>query len=255
MATKAKKETKELTVIETLTQLYSLQTVDSQIDAIEIMKGELPIEVSDLEDELVGLNTRIARLDENIAEFDEKISKHKANIKEAEALILKYEKQLDNVKNNREYDALTKEIELQKLEIQLSEKKIKESAALKEMKINAKATSTEKLDARQNDLETKKVELEKIIKKTEKEEKKLNKAAATAREGLEERILKSYDKIRTSYRNGLAVATVERGACGGCFNRIPPQMQIEITQRKRVIACEHCGRVLVDNVTAGITEE
>lgn len=244
--------TKELSVIDKLAQLYALQSVDSRIDAIEIMKGELPMEVSDLEDELVGLKTRITRLQANVEEIEDKISKHKINIKESETLIAKYEKQLENVKNNREYDALTKEIELQKLEIQLSEKKIREATAQKEIKVNATAVSQEKYDARSTDLENKKVELEKIIEKTEKEETKLNKLSAKSRKGLDERLLKSYDKIRSSYRNGLAVAIVERGACGGCFNKIPPQMQIEITQRKKIIACEHCGRVLVDDLTAGI---
>ena len=244
--------TNELSIIEKLSQLYALQSVDSRIDAIEIMKGELPMEVSDLEDELVGLKTRITRLETNISEVDDKISKHKINIKESETLIAKYEKQLENVKNNREYDALTKEIELQKLEIQLSEKKIREASGQKEIKVSATAVSQEKYDARSADLENKKVELEKIIEKTEKEEKKLNKLSVKSRKGLDERLLKSYDKIRKSYRNGLAVAIVERGACGGCFNRIPPQMHIEITQRKKIIACEHCGRVLVDDLTAGI---
>lgn len=242
----------EQSVIEILTQLYELQNIDSRIDEIEVLKGELPIEVSDLEDELAGLRTRISRLEENVKDLDTGISAHKTNIKDSEALIKKYEKQLDNVKNNREYEALTKEIELQKLEVQLSEKKINDENAKKEIKKAALDASNEKLQGREADLDSKKVALEKIIKKTEKQERKLKKESEGNRTNLEGRLLNAYDKIRTSYRNGLAVVTVKRDACGGCFNRIPPQLQIDITSRKKIITCEHCGRVLVDDETAGI---
>ena len=174
------------------------------------------------------------------------INKHTANIKEAEALIERYNSQLDNVKNNREYDALNKELELQKLEIQLSEKKIREANAAKEVKETSLTTAVEKLEKRKGDLETKKVELDKIIAKTEKDETKLEKASTKVRKTIEDRLLQSYDKIRTSYRNGVAVAPVNRASCGGCFNRIPPQTIIEIGSMKNIIACEYCGRVLVD---------
>jgi predicted nucleic acid-binding Zn-ribbon protein len=238
--------TKEQSIADKLRGLYALQQTDSKLDEIAVLKGELPMEVSDLEDEISGLNTRLKKLEGSIAEIDLEIARHNNNIKEAEALIARYEKQLDNVKNNREFDALTKEIELQKLEIQLSQKKIREATANKEVKVESQNQIASKLEQRMKDVESKKVELQKIIEKTEKEETKLAKDSEKARKGIEDRLLVSYDKIRKTYRNGLAVVTVQRGACGGCFNRIPPQMQIEIGVMKKIIACEHCGRVLVD---------
>jgi len=227
-------------------RLYGLQQIDSKLAEIEILKGELPMEVSDLEDEIIGLETRISKLEESIADIDTEVSNHNANIAESEALIEKYNGQLDNVKNNREYDALTKEIELQKLEIQLSEKKIRDTKGGKEAKDEQLAKANERLDNKKVELENKKVELEKIISKTEKEEAKLVKQSAKAKKSIDERLLKSYNKISSSYRNGLAVVTVNRGSCGGCFNRIPPQQIIEIGVMNKIIACEHCGRVVVD---------
>lgn len=238
--------TKELSVKEKLEGLYALQQIDSKLAEIEILKGELPIEVSDLEDEIIGLETRIAKLKESIEAIDTEVGNHKANMAESEALIERYNSQLDNVKNNREYDALTKEIELQKLEIQLSEKKINDTKGGKVVKEDALEKAEQRLEGKKKDLETKKVELEKIISKTEKEETKLKKASEKARKNIEERLLKSYTKISGSYRNGLGVVTVNRGSCGGCFNRIPPQQIIEIGVMKNIIACEHCGRVIVD---------
>lgn len=237
---------KEQSIADKLRALHALQQIDSKLDEIGILKGELPMEVADLEDEISGLNIRSGKLESAIADLDKEISNHNANIKESEALILRYEKQLDNVKNNREFDALTKEIELQKLEIQLSQKKIRETSSTKETKKEALDQLAVKLAQRNKDLDNKKVELSKIIEKTEKEETKLMKESDKARKDIEERLLKSYDKIRKAYRNGLAVVTVARGACGGCFNRIPPQMQIEIGVMKKILACEHCGRVLID---------
>jgi len=248
---------KELTVAEKLKQLYQLQLIDSEIGEIEVLKGELPMEVSDLEDELMGLETRIGRLDNSIEDLEKDISSHKANMKEAEALIARYEKQMDNVKNNREYDALTKEIEMQKLEIQLSEKKIKEATGYLDSKKETKVSAGERLTGKKEALEEKKVELEKIISKTEKEEEKLKKKAVKQRKNIEDRLLKAYDKVRTTYRNGLGVVTVQRNSCGGCFNKIPPQLQLEIGMRKKIIACEHCGRILVDDniLVVGTAEE
>ena len=182
-------------------------------------------------------------------------SRHSANIKEAEALIERYEKQMDNVKNNREYDALTKEIEMQRLEIQLSQKKIRESSTLLDGKRETLAAAKERLETKNKTLETKKVELEKIIEKTIKDEEKLKKKSEKAKKVIEPRLLKAYTKIRGAYRNGLAVVTVGRNSCGGCFNKIPPQIQLEIQSQKKILACEHCGRVLVDNETAGIIDE
>ncbi len=250
---------KELTVAEKLKSLYELQQIDSEIDEISILKGELPIEVSDLEDEIAGLNTRAQKLFNTIKDIEGDISRHKGNIKDSENNIQRYEKQLDNVKNNREYDALMKELELQKLEIQLSEKKIKEAKGAIVLKDESLKATEGKMTLKEKDLDVKKQELLQIIEKTEKEEDKLRKKAEKARKKIEDRLLKAYDKIRTSYRNGLAVVTVERDACGGCFNKIPPQLQLDIGLRKKIIACEHCGRILVDkdinnnDVTAEMT--
>ena len=243
----AKTKVVEETVADKLKRLYELQVIDSKIDEIAVLKGELPIEVSDLEDEIAGLNKRIDKLKRSLDDVTAEINKHKANIKESETLIERYEKQLESVKNNREYDALTKEIELQRLEIQLSEKRIKEFNEKSEVKKETLGVAQGKLDERDKALEVKKVELEKIIEKTNKEEAKLMRQSTKFHKNIDDRLLKSYLKIRTNYRNGLGVATVQRSACGGCFNKIPPQLQLEISQKKRIIACEHCGRVLVDN--------
>lgn len=247
--------TKEQTVKDKLLDLYKLQTIDKKIDEIGVLKGALPMEVSDLEDEIAGLEKRIEKSDEAIQDLEKEVSRHNGNIKESEALIARYNTQLDSVKNNREYDALSKEIELQKLEILLSQKKIKEIQVQLENKNETIAASRERLDAKQKDLEEKKVELEKIIAKTEKEEAKLKKEGDKVRKNIEARLLKSYDKIRSRYKNGISVAVVAREACGGCFNRIPPQVQIEIGVAKKIIACEHCGRVLVDPVLVGLDIE
>lgn len=249
----AKKKTNS--IVAKLQRIFDLQIIDSKIDQIQILKGQLPIEVKDLEDEIEGLTSRVEKLTKTLADVDTEIANHNNNIKTSEALIERYNKQLDEVKNNREYEALTKEIELQQLEIQLSQKKIKDIGFSKESKKELLTTAIEKKDQKVEDLDNKQIELTKIITKTEKEEKKLRKESDKAKEEVEERFLKSYDKIRNRYRNGLAVVTIRRSACGGCFNRIPPQIQIEILSRKEVIACEHCGRVLVDNEIAGLVEE
>jgi predicted nucleic acid-binding Zn-ribbon protein len=237
---------KEIPIKERLKGLYDLQKIDSQLDEIRVLKGELPREVQDLEDEIAGIETRISKLKAQIKEVDAEVSRHQSNIKDAEGLIAKYTKQLDDVKNNREYEALTKEIEMQKLEIQLSEKHIRKAKDLVLEKKEQQKINDEKLAGKQADLEIKKVELEKIITKTEKDEEKLSKLIDKARKKLEDRLLAAYDKIRKSYRNGMAIVTVEREACGGCFNQIPPQKKLEISLCKKIIACEHCGRVLVD---------
>lgn len=242
-------------VADKLKQLFELQTIDSKIDEIQILKGELPIEVSDLEDEIAGLETRIAKLNDKLSDTNNEISSHNANIKESILLIERYEKQLDDVKNNREYEALTKEIEMQRLEIQLSEKKIKDASVTKEAKEATLEEANSRLSVKQENLNIKKVELEKIIEKTDAEEKKLRKKSEKARTGIEDKLIRAYDRVRARYRNGLAVVTVKRDACGGCFNRIPFQLQNEIGLYKNVMACEHCGRVLVDNIIAGIKEE
>lgn len=242
----------EMSVEERLQTLYELQLIDSERDEIEVLKGELPVEVSDLEDELAGLGKRLEKLEAQLKDIEDHISGYKAKIKESESLIERYNKQLDEVKNNREYEALTKEIELQKLEIQLSEKRIAEAALKADAKKETMAAAQEKIEARKNDLDVKREELKDIIANTEKQEKKLEKDAKVVRKKINERLLTVYDKVRKAYRNGIAVATVERNSCGGCFNRIPSQKQIEIAMRKRIIACEHCGRILVDeNILTG----
>ena len=235
--------------------MYELQLIDNEKIELEILKGELPIEVSDLEDEIVGLETRLNRLSRNIQEKESEVNRHEVIIKEAHALIERYTKQLDNIKNNREYDALTKEVELQKLDIQLSEKRIREARVAIDAKDETLKDTEKRYEQKKKDLDAKKVELEKIITKTEKQERKLNKEATSVRKKIEERLLKAYDRISTNYRNGLAVVTVERSSCGGCFNKIPPQLQLEIRQRKKILACEHCGRILVDDNILSVGQE
>lgn len=249
------KKTISSSIEERLRDLFELQTIDSKKDEIKILKGALPIEVSDLEDEISGFNKRVEKLNEQVDEIDTRIAKHNENIKTAETLSERYNKQLDDVKNNREFEALQKEIELQSLEVQLSEKRIREANEEKVKKVEILAETQERIAAKQDELTLKKEELEKIIAKTDKEEKTLQNKSDKQRNKIEARLLKAYDKARSAYRNGLAVVTHRRGSCGGCFNRIPPQLQIEIGMRKEILACEHCGRVLVDHEIAGIAEE
>ncbi|MEO7175033.1 MAG: C4-type zinc ribbon domain-containing protein [Saprospiraceae bacterium] len=246
---------KEVPVAEKLKNLYELQLIDSELKEISILKGELPMEVSDLEDEIAGLSTRIEKLEGGIELTNQEINRHLGNIKDSENLIERYKKQLDTVKNNREYEALTKEIELQQLEMQLSEKKIREAKGGIVAKDETLTAAKGRFDGKNKELDGKKVELAKIIEKTEKEEEKLFKKADKQRKKIEDRLLASYDKIRHTYRNGLAVVTVARDACGGCFNKIPPQTQLEIGLAKKIIACEHCGRVLVDDLILSTVTE
>ncbi|HMR92194.1 MAG TPA: C4-type zinc ribbon domain-containing protein [Chitinophagaceae bacterium] len=239
-------QVKEFSVEEKLTALVNLQKIDSKLDELHILKGELPMEVADLEDEIQGLHARQTRIEEEINGVTEFIQQRKDAIKEAEALEKKYEKQSSNVKNNREFEAINKEIEMQQLEVKLAEKHIKDATE----EIAEKAVLLEKakknIAAKEGILGTKKGELEKIIAANEKEEKHFNKLAAGAKENVDPRLFASYEKIRKSYRNGLAVVPVERDACGGCFYSIPPQKQSEIKQHKKVMICENCGRILVD---------
>ena len=237
---------KEFSVEEKLSSLVTLQKIDSKLDEVQILKGELPMEVKDLEDEIEGLHARQTRVEEEINGIQEFIEQKKEGIKEAQALIKKYEKQSENVKNNREFEAINKEIEMQQLEEKLCEKHIKDATEeiaekAKQLEFAKKAVSTKEAN-----LNGKKGELEKIIKETEKEEKHYNKIAGEARSHVDERLLMSYDRIRKNYRNGLAVVPVERDSCGGCFHAIPPQKQSEIKLRKKVMVCENCGRILVD---------
>jgi predicted nucleic acid-binding Zn-ribbon protein len=237
---------KEFSIEEKLSALVLLQKVDCKLDEIQILKGELPMEVKDLEDEIEGLHARQTRVEEEINGIQEFIAQKKEGIKEADALVKKYEKQSDNVKNNREFEAINKEIEMQTLEIKLCEKHIKDATEeiaekARQLEIAKKAVAN-----KEGHLVGKKGELEKIISETEKEEKHYNKEADNARKHADERLLTSYDRIRKNYRNGLAVVAVERDSCGGCFHAIPPQKQSEIKLRKKIMVCENCGRILVD---------
>lgn len=246
-------KTKVQTVEEKLTNLYKLQYLTSQLDEINTLKGELPMEVSDLEDEIEGLRKRIVKMEESAKEIDHEVSKHQGNIKESMELIGRYKKQLDNVQNNREFEALTKELEYQNLEIQLSEKKIREANDRKNSKTISLEEAKAKLALKEKDLEGKKVELQEIIEKTESKEDALLKKKARADKNVEERLLLSFEKIRERTKNGLAVVTIVRGTCGGCYNAVPPQIQIEIAQKKEIIACENCGRVIVaDDIATSV---
>lgn len=236
---------KEISIEEKLTLLWKLQQVDTQIDKIQILKGELPEEVRVLEDEIEGLNKRIALLNEDMSELDAEVKNRKNAKAMAKELIARYEKQQESVKNNREFDALAKEIELQKLEIQLSEKKAGDAS----VKIEAKKEIIERANAelknREKDLNTKKKELDKIVEETEKEEVELQKESDKAAKKIEERLLGAYKRIRGAYKNGLAVVAVQRDSCGGCYAKVPPQRQAEVKAKKRIILCENCGRILV----------
>ena len=239
-------EVAEMTVAEKLKALYDLQLVDTAIDKIRILLGELPLEVQDLEDEIEGLQTRVSKYDEDIEALEKSINGKKQEIANAQELIKKYEEHQNNVRNNREYDSLSKEIEFQTLEIELSEKRIREFTAQIEEKKEVIGESTEVLDGRKQDLENKKKELEEIIAETQKEEEVMSKKSTELEGIIEERLISAYKKIRGNARNGLAVVPVERDACGGCFNKIPPQRQLDIASKKKIIVCEYCGRILVD---------
>ena len=237
---------KDFSVEEKLTALVNLQKIDCKLDEIQILKGELPIEVKDLEDEIEGLHARQTRVEEEINGIQEFINQKKEAIKEADALVKKYEKQSDNVKNNREFEAINKEIEMQQLEEKLCEKNIKDATEEIADKVRQLDLAKKAVATKESNLSGKKGELEKIIKETEKEETHYNKSANDARSHVDDRLLASYDRIRNNYRNGLAVVPVDRDSCGGCFHAIPPQKQSEIKLRKKIMVCENCGRILAD---------
>ena len=246
MAKEAKKDPQELTVEQKLKALFQLQTMLSKIDEIKTLRGELPLEVQDLEDEIAGLSTRIDRIKAEVAELKSSIAGKKVEIETAKASVAKYKDQQDNVRNNREYDFLSKEIEFQTWEIELCEKRIKEFAAQEEEKSQ---------EERQKDLDVKKSELDEIISETKQEEEKLRDKAKELETKIEPRLLQSFKRIRKNSRNGLGIVYVQRDACGGCFNKIPPQRQLDIRSRKKIIVCEYCGRIMIDPELAGITPE
>lgn len=240
----------ESTVAQKLEAIHNLQLLDSKLDAIIKVRGALPEEVQDLEDEIAGYETRLEKFQSEIDSFDNEIKALKESIKDSEKLIKKYQEQQMNVRNNREYDAITKELELQDLEIQVAKKKITEAG----YRIDTKKVDLEELGAikkdRQKDLDQKNSELTSIVSESETDEAKLNNDRDKATKKVDERLLKSYTKIRANAKNGLAVVLVKRGACGGCFNTVPPQRQADIREKKKLIVCEHCGRIL-----AGVEDE
>lgn len=240
----------EQTVEQKLKALYELQTIHTKIDKIRQVRGELPMEVADLEDDVEGLETRIQKIKNELDDLEDDIVTRKNLIRDAQANIKKYETQLNEVKNNREYDAISKEIEIQGLDIQVSEKKIKEFGYEITTKTQVYEKALADLDGRRADLDAKKAELGTITSETEKEENELNTEAEKAEAGIEERLLIAYNRLRGNAKNGLAVVTIQRDSCSGCFNQIPPQRQSDIRQRKKIIVCEHCGRILVDEQMA-----
>ncbi|MEJ6736612.1 MAG: C4-type zinc ribbon domain-containing protein [Flavobacteriales bacterium] len=237
---------KEATIEERLKALYDLQIIDSTIDKILTVRGELPLEVQDLEDEVEGLTLRLDKLTSEIEDLTTDISNKKNGIKDSGNIIKRYEEQQNKVRNNREFDAITKEMEFQTLEIELSEKRIKEGEFKLTSKQERVLAAKEYLDGRKIDLANKQNELEEITGETEAEEDKLEKKSAKASKVIDDRLLKAYTRIRGNARNGLAVVTIQRDSCGGCFNKVPPQRQMDIKNHKKVLVCEHCGRILVD---------
>jgi hypothetical protein len=244
------KDETEISIEKKLIALFTLQQNDSKIDRIKIVRGELPLEVEDLEDDVAGLETRIDNYIQEIGVLEKQIADKHFAIKESQGLIKRYEEQQNNVRNNREYDALTKEVEFQSLEIQLSEKRIREFNTQLTMSKEEIENAQNELSDRRNDLEAKRSELTDIVAETELEEKELNNKSEQQQRKIEDRLLIAYNRIRKNARNGLAVVPVERDACGGCFSYIPPQRQLDIKLHKKIIVCEFCGRILVDKELA-----
>jgi predicted nucleic acid-binding Zn-ribbon protein len=241
-----KKTSTEFSIEEKLAALHQLQVVDSEIDKIRTVRGELPLEVQDLEDEVLGLETRLEKIQGELDTQETLVSKRKNKIEEANVLVKKYTKQLDSIKNNREYDSLNKEIEFQNLEIELAEKKIRESEAKSSQHSVVKDAILESIDEKKSIFTEKKTELDTIISETQKEEDVLIKKSLKAQKIVDDRLLTAYTRIRNNSKNGLAVVSVERDACGGCFSKIPPQRQLDVKAHKKIIVCEHCGRILID---------
>lgn len=255
MATDKTKNEKELTVEERLKALYELQTLLSEIDRIKTIRGELPLEVQDLEDEIAGLETRIQKYKAEVDDLRAQTVKKKHDIEQAKALIDKYTEQQNNVRNNREFDFLSKEIEFQNLEIELAEKRIREFSAQSEQKAKDIVAANETLTDRQHILGEKKSELDEIVSETKQDEERIREKAKKLEAKIDPRLLTAFKRIRKSARNGLGIVYIQRNACGGCFNRIPPQRQMEIKMHKKIIVCEYCGRIIIDPELAGIKTE
>ena len=248
----AKKDPTDLTVEEKLETLYKLQTTLSAIDEKRALRGELPLEVQDLEDEIAGLTTRVEKIKGEIEDFQQAVTQKKAEIAAAQISVKKYNEQLDDVQNNREYDTLKKEIEFQTLEIELCNKKIREAATKVEERKSELKRAEEQIDDRKQALEEKKNELDEIIEETRAEEERLRDKAKDLEMKVEPRLLTSFKRIRKNARNGLGIVYVQRDACGGCFNKIPPQRQLDIKMHKKIIVCEYCGRIMIDPELAGV---
>ena len=256
MATKeVKKDPSEYSVEEKLQSLYQLQTMLTEIDKIKTLRGELPLEVQDLEDEIAGLTTRIEKASSDVVEMSKGVTENKNTIEVSKAAVAKYQEQQDHVSNNREFDSLNKEIEFKNLEIELAEKRIREFTNA----INAKKEEIETNRAivaeKQQDLEVKKSELQEIIEENRQEEERLREKCKNLELNIEPRLLQSFKRIRNNTRNGLGIVYVQRESCGGCFNKIPPQRQLDIRMRKKIIVCEYCGRIMIDPELAGVKEE
>lgn len=251
----AKKEAKEMSVEQKLQALYELQTTLTAIDEKRALRGELPLEVQDLEDEIAGLDTRIEKIDTEIKEFQSAITMKKGEVQEAQANLERYNNQLNEVRNNREYDSLSKQIDYERLEVELCNKKIKEATDQVAYRTNDLEIAKTEREERQKDLDEKKSELEDILAETREEETMLKERAKDLEVKIEPRLLSSFKRIRKSARNGLGIVYVQRDACGGCFNKIPPQRQLDIKMHKKIIVCEYCGRILIDPELAGVKAE
>lgn len=251
----AKKEAKEMSVEQKLQALYELQTTLTAIDEKRALRGELPLEVQDLEDEIAGLDTRIEKIDTEIKEFQSAITMKKGEVLEAQANLERYNNQLNEVRNNREYDSLSKQIDYERLEVELCNKKIKEATDQVAYRTNDLEIAKTEREERQKDLDEKKSELEDILAETREEETMLKERAKDLEVKIEPRLLSSFKRIRKSARNGLGIVYVQRDACGGCFNKIPPQRQLDIKMHKKIIVCEYCGRILIDPELAGVKVE
>lgn len=251
----AKKEAKEMSVEQKLQALYELQTTLTAIDEKRALRGELPLEVQDLEDEIAGLDTRIEKIDSEIKEFQSAITMKKGEVQEAQANLERYNNQLNEVRNNREYDSLSKQIDYERLEVELCNKKIKEATDQVAYRTNDLEIAKTEREERQKDLDEKKSELEDILAETREEETMLKERAKDLEVKIEPRLLGSFKRIRKSARNGLGIVYVQRDACGGCFNKIPPQRQLDIRMRKKIIVCEYCGRIMIDPELAGVKIE
>ena len=251
----AKKEAKEMSVEQKLQALYELQTTLTAIDEKRALRGELPLEVQDLEDEIAGLDTRIEKIDTEIKEFQSAITMKKGEVQEAQANLERYNNQLNEVRNNREYDSLSKQIDYERLEVELCNKKIKEATDQVAYRTNDLEIAKTEREERQKDLDEKKSELVDILAETREEETMLKERAKDLEVKIEPRLLSSFKRIRKSARNGLGIVYVQRDACGGCFNKIPPQRQLDIKMHKKIIVCEYCGRILIDPELAGVKVE